>query len=131
MSDLDALRAANRLIAAAVAHREALRSGQGPSWQPEFLTAVDAYLAARTDLDRARDDHLIRHPTADGLSRAARHHLACICTIEQAPGKFPRIVDREPDCPVHGTGQHPRAETWKWPGGTVACPLHIDGCPVP
>lgn len=99
MAEGDALRAVNRLIAAAVAHREALRSGQGPTRQAEFRDAVDVYLSLRTDLDEARDDYLIAHPH-DALTG-----LACICTIEHVPGKFPRILDREPLCPVHGTPQ--------------------------
>lgn len=39
----DADRAAREVVAAAIAHREALRSGQGPSGQQALITAVDAY----------------------------------------------------------------------------------------
>lgn len=64
----DIIRAVNRLIAASLVHREALRSGQGPSRQAEFLTAVDEYLAVRDPLSAARDNWLIEHPHADAYT---------------------------------------------------------------
>ena len=68
----------NRLIAAALNHADAVRSGQGPSRQAEFLAAVDAYRADRDDFDAARDDFLTRFPTAEDMQRAVNERLAAV-----------------------------------------------------
>lgn len=73
VTSMTAVRATNRLIAAAIAHREAVRTGQGPSMQAEFLAAVDDYTAARTPIDAARDNTLVAlAEAATALASTAR-----------------------------------------------------------
>lgn len=66
--------AVNRLIAAAIAHRESLRLGQGPSRQQALIDAVDTYLCARSGTDAVRDAFLVEYPTADDLQAAVTAH---------------------------------------------------------
>lgn len=111
MTEPTRVQAVNRLIAAAVAFRYATYRDWTRQW-PELRDAVDGYLAVRTDLDRARDDFLLAYPEAGHLAEAiaamsvhgvtAVPPVQCICTIESRPGRFPRILDREPGCLVHG-----------------------------
>lgn len=96
MASGEALRAVNRLIAAAIAHREALRTGQGPSRQGEFVAAVDRYLGARNELDQARDDYLIRYPTADALTGA----VACPDGRPVWPGPGLACPQHQGGCPM-------------------------------
>lgn len=64
---VDMIRAVNRLIAAAVVHRNAVVIGEPLGEQQPFLDAVQNYLELRTGLDAARDRFLSVFPDADAL----------------------------------------------------------------
>lgn len=83
-------REVNSLIAAALRHREALRTGQGPSHQAQLVAAVDVYVEARSELDAARDRFLIEYPDDVGLAEA-------IAALEVHGAKWqPPVVPESP-----------------------------------
>lgn len=83
-------REVNRLIVAAIRHREATRSGRGRSWQPEFLAAVDDYVEHRNAIEAARDQFLTDHPgweaIADAVAAMAVHGVTVPASQEAPEG---------------------------------------------
>lgn len=89
-----------------------VRNGMRPADEPltrrlaaDDPAAVRMEAALNDVIGRGRQGK-IPHPSGDdgGDGLAWDPELTdrvCICTIEQVPGRWPRIVDREPECPVH------------------------------
>ena len=75
-----------------------VRNGARPADEP-FTRRPEGDDPVASRMAAALDDVLGRGACDD--RPATPEDVVCICTIEQVPGRFPRIVDREPECPVH------------------------------